>query len=159
MTASKTLFIDRANSATARAAFDGAAKTIRNERQNVFIFPEGTRSYTSKPDMLPFKKGAFHLAIQAGAPIVPVVVENYSWLLNVKERRFTSGTIHVTVLPPIETNGLAKEDIDRVMGKMRSDMLVELEAMYKERFGAAALGEGSATTTTASSTGVDVKRR
>jgi len=56
MALSKTVFIDRANRTTARAAFDSAAATMRSERQNVFIFPEGTRSYTDKPEMLPFKR-------------------------------------------------------------------------------------------------------
>lgn len=44
------------------------------------MFPEGTRTTFETPNMLPFKKGAFHLAIQAGVPIVPVVCENY-WRL------------------------------------------------------------------------------
>jgi lysophosphatidate acyltransferase len=96
MTLSKTVFIDRANRATARAAFDGAANTMRTERQNVFIFPEGTRSYAEKPELLPFKKGAFHLAIQAQVPIVPVVVANYSNVLNVKRKQFNPGTIDVS---------------------------------------------------------------
>lgn len=96
MTLSKTVFIDRANRATARAAFDGAANTMRTERQNVFIFPEGTRSYAEKPELLPFKKGAFHLAIQAQVPIVPVVVANYSHVLNVKKQSFSPGTVEVS---------------------------------------------------------------
>jgi lysophosphatidate acyltransferase len=93
---SKTVFIDRANRATARAAFDGAANTMRTERQNVFIFPEGTRSYASEPELLPFKKGAFHLAIQAQVPIIPVVVANYNNVLDVKNKRFKSGVIDVS---------------------------------------------------------------
>ena len=76
-------------------AFEGAAREMREHRQNVFIFPEGTRSYAEKPILLPFKKGAFHLAVQAGVDILPVVAENYSRVLNVKARRFNSGTIRV----------------------------------------------------------------
>ena len=96
MALSKTVFIDRANRTTARAAFDGAANTMRTERQNVFIFPEGTRSYAEKPELLPFKKGAFHLAIQAQVPILPVVVANYSHVLNVKKKFFSPGIIDVS---------------------------------------------------------------
>lgn len=96
MALSKTVFIDRANRATARAAFDSAAQTIRKERQSVFIFPEGTRSYSSKPELLPFKKGAFHLAVQAQVPIVPVVSANYSDVLNVKRKVFKGGKIPVS---------------------------------------------------------------
>ena len=92
---SKTVFIDRGNRENARLAFDGAASQMKSERQSVYIFPEGTRSYTSHADMLPFKKGAFHLAVQAQVPIVPVVVANYSNVLSFRHRIFTSGKIPV----------------------------------------------------------------
>lgn len=68
---------------------------MRADQQSVFIFPEGTRSYADHATMLPFKKGAFHLAVQAQVPIVPVVVANYSHILSLKRKRFTSGTIPV----------------------------------------------------------------
>jgi lysophosphatidate acyltransferase len=92
---SGTIFIDRTNRRTAVAAFDGAAAEMQKYRQSVFIFPEGTRSYFEQPDLLPFKKGAFHLAVQAKVPIVPVVVANYSHVMSVKSLTFRSGTIPV----------------------------------------------------------------
>lgn len=109
MALSRTVFIDRANRETAVKAFDSAAEEMRTQRQSVFIFPEGTRSYSSEPKLLPFKKGAFHLAVKAGVDIVPIVAENYSHVLNVKERKFVSGGIkvkgllfHSTFLPILE---------------------------------------------------------
>lgn len=95
MALSKTVFIDRANRQTALRAFDGAAEQMRRERQSVFIFPEGTRSYSEDLVLLPFKKGAFHLAVQAGVDIVPIVVENYSHVLNIKKLRFNAGSIRI----------------------------------------------------------------
>ena len=95
MSLSGTVFIDRVDRTQAMKAFEGAAREMKEHQQNVFIFPEGTRSYADKPALLPFKKGAFHLAVQAGVDIVPVVAENYSRVLNVKARRFNSGTIRV----------------------------------------------------------------
>jgi len=95
MRSSKTVFIDRGNRDTARAAFNNAAKHMVNEKQNVYIFPEGTRSYSTKAELLPFKKGAFHLAVQAQVPIVPVVVANYSNILNIKARIFNAGKVPV----------------------------------------------------------------
>jgi len=92
---SKTVFIDRGNRQTAKLAFDGAARVMREEKQSVYIFPEGTRSYTTQPDLLPFKKGAFHLAVQAQVPIVPIVVANYSNILHLQSRTFTGGKIPV----------------------------------------------------------------
>jgi lysophosphatidate acyltransferase len=92
---SKTVFIDRKNRHDAMAAFDAAARTMHTERQSVFIFPEGTRSYTAKPEMLDFKKGAFHLAVKARVPIVPIVVANYSNVLYLQKRIFQSGQIPI----------------------------------------------------------------
>lgn len=89
------MFIDRANHAGALRAFGAAVQHMKEKRQSVWLFPEGTRSYFTRPDLLPFKKGAFHLAIQAGCPIVPVVVQNYAHLFNIRARRFESGTINV----------------------------------------------------------------
>ncbi len=101
MSLSGTVFIDRANSSSARHAMAGAAEEISKDKQSVYMFPEGTRSYAKEPMLLPFKKGAFHLAIQAGVPIVPVVVANYSNVLYLQEWKFNSGTIPMkgTLLP------------------------------------------------------------
>jgi lysophosphatidate acyltransferase len=99
MALSGTVFIDRANSADARHAMAAASDEITKERQSVYMFPEGTRSYSKEPMMLPFKKGAFHLAVQAGVPIVPVVVANYSDVLHVKSWSFNSGQILVKGRP------------------------------------------------------------
>lgn len=95
MTLSRTVFIDRANRENAMKAFDGAVKEMREHRQSVFIFPEGTRSYSDEPMLLPFKKGAFHLAVKAGVPIVPVVAENYSHVLSPRNLRFNAGSIKI----------------------------------------------------------------
>jgi lysophosphatidate acyltransferase len=95
MSLSQSVFIDRANRETAVKAFDSAAEEMRVHRQSVFIFPEGTRSYSDKPELLPFKKGAFHLAVKAGVPVVPVVVENYSHILSPKNYRFEAGSIKI----------------------------------------------------------------
>lgn len=95
MALSGTVFIDRKNSSSAREAMAGAADEIKRKRQSVYMFPEGTRSYYQDPGLLPFKKGAFHLAIQANVPIVPVVVANYSNVLNLKTWTFRSGAVPV----------------------------------------------------------------
>lgn len=95
MSLSGTIFIDRKNSKDARSAMDGAATEIKTKRQSVYMFPEGTRSYTKEPTLLPFKKGAFHLAVQSGVPIVPVVVANYSHVLYIKGLVFNSGKIPI----------------------------------------------------------------
>ena len=128
---SKTVFINRSSSKDARAAFDSAVRTMHKDRQSVFIFPEGTRSYYSKPEMLPFKKGAFHLAVQAQVPVIPVVVANYSNILDVKRRKFDAGIIPVSILAPVETKGLGKEDVDGLTQRVRKMMEEELVNITK----------------------------
>jgi lysophosphatidate acyltransferase len=70
-------------------------KYLTFSQQSVWIFPEGTRSYADSPILLPFKKGAFHFAIQAGVPIIPIVVANYERLFSIKKRRFESGKVKI----------------------------------------------------------------
>ncbi|OJJ85055.1 1-acylglycerol-3-phosphate O-acyltransferase SLC1 [Aspergillus glaucus CBS 516.65] len=132
MALSRTVFIDRANKETALKAFDSAAEEMRDHRQSVFIFPEGTRSYSDKPELLPFKKGAFHLAVKAGVPIVPVVAENYSHVLSPKNLRFNSGDIKVKVLPPISTAGLTSADVDQLTKSTQESMLKTLLGMSEK---------------------------
>lgn len=105
---------------------------MHSNKQSVFIFPEGTRSYYDYPDMLSFKKGAFHLAVQAQVPIVPVVVANYSNILSVKRKVFRAGTIPVRVLEPVSTKGKTKGDVDALLQEVREKMLETLKALHKE---------------------------
>jgi lysophosphatidate acyltransferase len=130
---SNTVFIDRRDRTSAVAAFSDAAKHMRDKRQSVFIFPEGTRSYYDKPDLLPFKKGAFHLAIEAQVPIVPMVCGNYSHVLNLKQLKFVSGRIPVKVLPAIETKGLTAADVPDLMEKVRNQMLATIKELDVKR--------------------------
>ena len=101
MSLSGSIFIDRKNSKDAREAMRGAANEIRKKRQSVYMFPEGTRSYAKDPVLLPFKKGAFHLAVEAEVPIVPVVVANYSHVLYIKGLVFNSGRIPIKGNAPL----------------------------------------------------------
>ena len=91
MTMSGAIFVQRGNSDKAARSLTAAVKTMKEREISLIMFPEGTRSSSEVPDMLPLKKGGFHLAIQAGIPIIPVVTENY-WRLYHKGV-FSEGTI------------------------------------------------------------------
>jgi lysophosphatidate acyltransferase len=135
--ASKTIFIDRANAKSARQAFDAAAKEMKTSRQTVFIFVEGTRSYSLTPTLLPFKKGAFHLAVQAQVPVVPAVCENYAHVLVMKggwrKWKFVPGTIRVRVLRKVETKGLDASAVDGIVQDVRGRMLDSIEELGRLR--------------------------
>lgn len=135
MALSGTVFIDRGNSSTARRAFERAAQEMVSQKQSVFIFPEGTRRNGAAPVMGGFKKGAFHLAVRAGVPVLPVVCANYHGVLSVKEGRFRSGRIPVKVLEPVETKGLGAEDVERLCERVREVMSRELVALTESPLG------------------------
>lgn len=130
MIASKTFFLDRAKSDKARKVLDGALQTLKENDRSLFMFPEGTRSATKKLEMLPFKKGAFHLAKQAKIPVIPVAVQNYSTLFQSRDQIFKRGEIVIEVLEPEPTDKLeTKEDVDNFVLLVRNKMLKSIESM------------------------------
>jgi putative phosphoserine phosphatase/1-acylglycerol-3-phosphate O-acyltransferase len=103
-------FIDR--SAT-RSAIEAMAPAVDRLRagMSVVIAPEGTRSLT--PRLGRFKKGAFHVAMQAGAPVVPVVFRNTYEVMKRGSPLFRPGTVDVCVLPPIDVTAWRLDELDR----------------------------------------------
>lgn len=122
MSASGTFFLDRSNKQSAIDTLNNALKRLREDKGGLFMFPEGTRSYSSKPTLLPFKKGAFHLAVQAQIPIIPLVVSNTSNVYSMKSFNFNRGEINIRVLDPIPTEGLTKDDVPRLTEEVYEKM-------------------------------------
>jgi lysophosphatidate acyltransferase len=91
MTMAGAIFVNRGNNAHAVRSLAAAGELMKKLKISLAMFPEGTRTSSEVPDMLPLKKGGFHLAIEAGIPIIPVVTENY-WRLYHKGV-FDEGTI------------------------------------------------------------------
>ena len=104
--------VDRANRKKSIQSMTVAADKIR-QGASVIIFPEGTRS----PDgnLLPFKKGGFMLALQSGAPIIPVAISGSRDLMPKHSLRICGGTVNIRIFPPIETSALTTADRDRVL--------------------------------------------
>jgi 1-acyl-sn-glycerol-3-phosphate acyltransferase len=98
-------------------------REVLADRVSVMIFPEGTRSTTA--DLLPFKDGAFRLAIDAGVPILPLVVHGTSTALPKHDWRFGRSTAVVHVLEPVETTGLTPADVPALKERVRG-MIVEM---------------------------------
>ncbi|KAG2173890.1 hypothetical protein INT44_000003 [Umbelopsis vinacea] len=129
MSLSKAVFLDRSNRDSAVASAKKAAEDIHKKETSVFIFPEGTRGHPREINMLPFKKGAFHMAVQAGVPIVPIVIANYNHLYDSKAKRFNSGVVPIRVLDPISTEGLKDSHgaVDKLTTDVRELMLNALK--------------------------------
>jgi 1-acyl-sn-glycerol-3-phosphate acyltransferase len=109
-------FIDRGDSAQARKALEPVVQRLR-EGYSIAIAPEGTRSPT--PRVGRFKKGAFHMAMQGGVPIVPIVIRNTGELLWRGSTFIRSGTIDVIVHPPISVADWSVEELDERVGQVR----------------------------------------
>ncbi|KLT40182.1 putative 1-acylglycerol-3-phosphate O-acyltransferase [Cutaneotrichosporon oleaginosum] len=127
MHASGAVFIDRKNRKDAHRTVAQAGEDMKRRGVSLWVFPEGTRSLHPEPTMLPFKKGAFHLAVQAQVPVVCIVCENYNRIFDGRTR-FEPGTLRVrTVLPPIPTKGLTFEDVSSLTESTRDAMLKALK--------------------------------
>lgn len=85
------------------------ARSVLADGYSFGVFVEGTRAMPG--ELLPFKKGAFHLAIQTGVPVVPVAIRNTDWMMGKRTGVAHSGTIEMTLLSPIETDGRDVMDI------------------------------------------------
>ena len=122
-----TVFVQRSKKENATAALNKALKKAKDTETSLLIFPEGTRHLASSDGecMLPFKKGAFHMAIDAGLPILPVVISEYYFIDRKKKRFGSSGerSVTLTILDPIETSELQKSDIDNLVKDTRNKMI------------------------------------
>jgi 1-acyl-sn-glycerol-3-phosphate acyltransferase len=116
--------IDRTDADRARRSMRKAREVLESG-YSFGIFAEGTRAMPG--ELLPFKKGAFHLALQTGATIVPVAIKNTDWMMGKKNGAAYSGTVEMVLLPPIETKNLsAEKDLMDLLKRTRAAIAEEL---------------------------------
>ncbi len=116
--------IDRSNPERARQSME-KAREVMKQGYSFGVFAEGTRAMPG--ELLPFKKGAFHLALQTNSPIIPVAIKNTDWMMGKKTGVAFSGEIEMALLPPIETAGLnAENDLMELLIKTRIAIANEL---------------------------------
>lgn len=106
---------------------------VLKEKVSVMMFPEGTRSETE--ELLPFKEGAFRLAIDSGVAILPIVVRGTREALQKHGWRFGRSHAEVRVLTPVETTGLTTKDVPALSERIRNIIMAEREVMRKEHAG------------------------
>ena len=100
------------------------------KRVSVMIFPEGTRSRTA--DLLPFKDGAFRLAVESGAPILPIAVAGTRHAMAKGSFRFRRAHARCVVLDPIETTGLTHADVPALRDRTRAVIDDARRALMRE---------------------------
>jgi 1-acyl-sn-glycerol-3-phosphate acyltransferase len=108
--------IDRYNRQSAIESLKLAAGKIKSG-VSVLIFPEGTRSLDGK--IQPFKKGGFVLAVDAGVPIVPVVIHGTRAIMPKGKIRIYPGQVHMVIHKPIDTSIYTRETKEKLMESVR----------------------------------------
>ena len=116
--------IDRTNRESAIRTTEAAARRIQSG-VSFAVFVEGTRA---KPgELLPFKKGAFYMARQAGVPVVPVAIKNSDVLMGKGTGEARSGTIEMVFMPPVDTIEMTTdEDMNRLIASVRDSIANEI---------------------------------
>jgi 1-acyl-sn-glycerol-3-phosphate acyltransferase len=116
--------IDRSNKDRAVQSLKIATERLRSG-VSFGVCPEGTRAPAG--EMLPFKKGAFHMAAQAGVPIAPIALKNTDKLMGKGIGEAWPGTIEMVFLPPVETSWVKSDkDLDALVQKVQEMIMKEL---------------------------------
>ena len=116
--ASGNFLINRENRKQALATIDQIVFSMKKTGLSIWMFPEGTRSRGR--GWLPFKRGAFHAAVQAGVPVVPVVCSSTHGQVSLN--RWDNGKVIVEMLPPIDTTGLHESDVMNLLESCEKQM-------------------------------------
>ncbi len=116
--------IDRSNTESAIKTMENAANKMRMGI-SFGVFAEGTRAMPN--ELLPFKKGAFHLAVGTGFPIIPVVMKNTDYAMGKRQNAARAATLEMILLPPIETKNLSAEtDLTNLLIEVRTAIAEEI---------------------------------
>lgn len=122
------LLIDRNNRSRAHSTIAAVVDQFKKRRISIWMFPEGTRSRGR--GLLPFKTGAFHAAIAAGVPVIPVCVSNTS--NKIKLNRLNNGLVIVEMLPPIDTSAWGKDQVRDLAAHCRDIMAAKIAELDQE---------------------------
>lgn len=112
------LWIDRGRTDRSVSTLKKLAEFVRRKQLSIFLWPEGTRSRTG--NLLPFKKGLVHLALQTQLPVVPIVVKGAHECWEKKTRVIRGVKIAISVLPPIDTSGWSLDRMEEAIEEVQS---------------------------------------
>ncbi|GMQ92980.1 MAG: lysophospholipid acyltransferase family protein [Acidimicrobiia bacterium] len=119
--------IDRGQGGSSRRAINEGVRIAAERGYSLLIFPEGTRS--TEGELLPFKKGAFRIAIDTGLPLLPVVIEGTERISRPGSRLFFPGHASMRILSPIDTADMTNKNDLRPLSTLVES---EMNAVYRE---------------------------
>ena len=123
------LLIDRSNKKGSLEQISKLAGVLIEKNIAASVFPEGTRNKASNEILLPFKKGAFFMAISKGLPIIPVVCSSLKGIAVWERFELGGGSVIVKILDPIETKNISMSEMSAFMERVRTLMQTELNAL------------------------------
>ncbi len=112
-------FVDRGDAGAARRSVARLVRALKRRERSVVLSPEGTRSRTGH--LGPFKMGAFHMAVETGAPIVPVCFLHPGRLMPPGRWWAEAGRVVIEVHPPIPTAGWSADRVHQYADALRGD--------------------------------------
>lgn len=115
--------IDRSNRDKAIKSMDEAALKVKMGNR-ITLFPEGTRSRTG--ELLPFKKGLFHLCLKTGVPIVPIYIKGAYDIIKPDSLFVHPGQVHVKIGKELPTSSYTAKELEKIMNDLR-ERLIELK--------------------------------
>jgi 1-acyl-sn-glycerol-3-phosphate acyltransferase len=121
--------VDRSNSPSAVESARLATENLRHGKSYV-VYPEGTRSRDGH--LLPFKKGAFMMAIDAGVPVVPVTVSGATKIMPKAQIKVFPSTVRITIHEPISTAGYSKQNVVELMERTKAKIFSALDETEAE---------------------------
>jgi 1-acyl-sn-glycerol-3-phosphate acyltransferase len=117
--------IDRSNREKAIESTRRGAEELRRGH-SLMAFPEGTRTVDGK--VKEFKKGVFFMALEAGVPVVPVVVNDTRLVMPKGRNVVTPGDVWLEILPPVSTEGYNVENIEALIERVRNEIAPRVRA-------------------------------
>jgi 1-acyl-sn-glycerol-3-phosphate acyltransferase len=112
--------VDRKGIKGGKASIERAARLMKDKGYSFLIFPEGTRSLDG--NLQKFKRGGFFLALESGAPIVPVAIQGTFEIMPKKSFFVRKGRIRVIFRPPIPVQGYDQAHLADLMDKVRTSI-------------------------------------
>jgi len=122
------IMINRSDAAHAKQAMLTTTDTLQHKDTSIWMFAEGTRNLGK--GLLPFKKGAFQMAIAAGVPIIPVCVSSYA--RDMRLNSWHAGDVMIRSLPEIPTTGLSMADMPQLIETCHAQMKACIEEMDQQ---------------------------
>lgn len=124
------VFINKDSKDGGKQTMNDAMEELKRKKIKLVVFPEGYRNHSG--EIVEFKKGAFHMAVQSQVPIVPVVFSSYKFFMRKREKIFKSGEVIIEALPEIPTKGLTSSDVNKLVEQTRSAMIEKYESLNRE---------------------------